>query len=134
MTRAIGNSNRPAGTASEKMRNIGPKSAAWLRQVGIRTVEDVRVLGAFGAYAKVRRAGFKAGLNLLYALAGAQDDVNWQQLSVERKAELFALHAAHEAELKKQKKTFAPRDVTNAMGASLVERALGKSEPSDSEY
>jgi dethiobiotin synthetase len=28
-----------------KMRNIGPKSAAWLRQVGLRTLEDLTAVG-----------------------------------------------------------------------------------------
>ena len=28
------------GTA-QKIRNVGPKSAAWLRQVGVRTQEDL---------------------------------------------------------------------------------------------
>ncbi len=128
MTRAIGNSNRPAGTAPEKIRNIGPKSAAWLRQVGIRTTEEIRAIGAFAVYAKVRRAGFKAGLNLLYALAGAEDDIHWQSLSEDRKRALFDQHAEHEAQLKANKKIFAPRDVSSALGASLVERALGKTD------
>jgi DNA transformation protein and related proteins len=48
-----------------KLRNIGPKSAAWLRQVGLRTPEDLVAVGAVGAFVKVRRAGFKPSLNLL---------------------------------------------------------------------
>jgi DNA transformation protein and related proteins len=129
MARSIGNSNRPQGTVTEKIRNVGPKSAAWLKQVGIRSTEDVRAIGAFAAYAKVRRAGFKAGLNLLYALAGAEDDIHWQLLDPERKRILFEQQAEHELALKAQKKIFAPRETSRAMGASLVERALGKSEP-----
>ena len=31
---------------SEKLRNIGPKSAAWLRQVGLRTLDDLTAAGA----------------------------------------------------------------------------------------
>ena len=31
---------------SEKIRNVGPKSAAWLRQIGIRTEEDLRKIGS----------------------------------------------------------------------------------------
>ena len=54
-----------------KLRNIGPKSAAWLRQVGLRSAEDLAAVGAVGAFVKIRRAGFKPSLNLLYSLEGA---------------------------------------------------------------
>ena len=37
-------------TAPEKLRNIGPKSAAWLRQVGLRTREDLHEVGAVDAF------------------------------------------------------------------------------------
>lgn len=71
-----------------KLRNIGPKSAAWLRQVGLRTLEDLSEAGAVGAYMKVRRAGFKPSLNLLYALEGAILDCHWQDIPDERRSEL----------------------------------------------
>ena len=45
---------------SVKLRNIGPKSAAWLRQVGLRSLEDLAAVGAVEAYMKVRRAGFNS--------------------------------------------------------------------------
>ncbi|MCB1611435.1 MAG: TfoX/Sxy family DNA transformation protein, partial [Xanthomonadales bacterium] len=54
---------------SEKIRNVGPKSAAWLRQIGIRTEEDLRKFGAVEAYRRVKLAGFKPTLNLLYSMA-----------------------------------------------------------------
>jgi hypothetical protein len=44
--------------STAQLRNIGPKSAAWLRQVGVRTQEDLVAAGAIGAFLKVRRAGF----------------------------------------------------------------------------
>ena len=30
--------------------NVGPKSAAWLRQVGVRTREDLEAMGMLGVY------------------------------------------------------------------------------------
>ena len=75
--------------ANAKLRNIGPKSAAWLRQVGLRSLQDLRDAGAVGAYMKVRRAGFKPSLNLLYALEGALLDCHWQQLPETRRGELL---------------------------------------------
>jgi len=71
-----------------KLRNIGPKSAAWLRQVGLRSREDLQAAGAVGAFVKVRRAGFKPSLNLLYALEGALLDCHWQELSEAQRAAL----------------------------------------------
>uniref|UniRef100_UPI00036FE9B5 TfoX/Sxy family DNA transformation protein n=1 Tax=Xanthomonas sp. SHU 308 TaxID=1591201 RepID=UPI00036FE9B5 len=53
--------------STTKLRNIGPKSAAWLRQVGVRTQQDLEAAGAIGAFVKVKRAGFKPSLNLLYS-------------------------------------------------------------------
>lgn len=72
-----------------KIRNVGPKSAAWLRQVGVRTAEDLIRVGPVEAFLKVKRAGFRPSLNLLYAMAGAIDDCHWTDLSEERKAALI---------------------------------------------
>src|SRR3546814_7045321 len=63
-----------------KMRNIGPKSAAWLRQVGLRTPEDLAEAGPLAAFMRVKRAGFKPSLNLLYAHEGALPDCDWQEV------------------------------------------------------
>jgi DNA transformation protein and related proteins len=63
-----------------KLRNIGPKSAAWLRQVGLHTPQDLAGAGPVEAFMRVRRAGFKPSLNLLYALEGALLDCHWQQV------------------------------------------------------
>ena len=51
--------------SNEKIRNVGPKSAAWLRQIGIRTEADLRRVGSIEAYRRVKLAGFKPTLNLL---------------------------------------------------------------------
>lgn len=71
-----------------KLRNIGPKSAAWLRQVGLRTRDDLEAIGAVESFMRVKRAGFKPSLNLLYALEGALLDCHWQQVPDERRGEL----------------------------------------------
>ncbi len=71
-----------------KLRNIGPKSAAWLRQTGVRTQEDLVAVGALAAFVRVKRAGFKPSLNLLYALEGAILGCHWQEIPDERRSEL----------------------------------------------
>lgn len=91
-----------------KLRNIGPKSAAQLRQVGVRTLDDLRALGSLEAFVKLKRAGFKPSLNLLYSLEGALLDCHWQQVPDERRSELvLAADAASAAIPKAQPRWFS---------------------------
>lgn len=76
--------------STEKMRNIGPKSAAWLRQVGLRSLDEIAAVGVVETFMKVRRAGFKPSLNLLYALEGAVLDCHWQDVPDARRTELVS--------------------------------------------
>lgn len=76
--------------APPKLANIGPKSAAWLRQVGLRTREDIAAIGPVAAFAKIKRAGFKPSLNLLYALEGALTGQHWQHVAPARREQLLA--------------------------------------------
>ncbi len=89
-------------SSREKLLNVGPKSSAWLRQVGIRTPDELRAAGAVTAFVKVRRAGFKPSLNLLYALEGALSGVHWQQIPAERRSEMLLAVDAAEALLPKK--------------------------------
>ena len=73
-----------------KLRNIGPKSAAWLRQTGVRTLDELKEVGSLSAFVRIKRAGFKPSLNLLYALEGAILDCHWQEIPGERRSELIA--------------------------------------------
>ena len=72
-----------------KLINIGPKSAAWLRQVGIRSREQLVEAGALVAFIKIKRAGFRPGLNLLYALEGAIHDCHWREVPESRRGQLL---------------------------------------------
>ena len=72
------------------LRNIGPKSAALLRQVGLHSREDLRGAGSVEAFLRVRRAGFKPTLNLLYSLEGALQGCHWQSLPREQREALAA--------------------------------------------
>lgn len=94
--------------APAKLRNIGPKSAAQLRQVGVRTIDDLRALGSLEAFVKLKRAGFKPSLNLLYSLEGALLDCHWQQVPEARRSELIlAADAASAALPKSQPRWFS---------------------------
>jgi hypothetical protein len=75
--------------SATKIRNVGPKSMAWLRQTGVRTIDDLKAVGALAAYVRIKRAGFRPSLNLLYALEGAILDCHWQEIPEERRAALI---------------------------------------------
>jgi DNA transformation protein len=75
-------------TPAPKIRNIGPKSMAWLRQTGVRTLEELQAVGSLAAFVRIKRAGFKPSLNLLYALEGAVLGCHWQEIPEERRTAL----------------------------------------------
>lgn len=100
-----------------KLRNIGPKSAAWLRQVGLRTESDLRAIGALEAFIRVKRAGFKPSLNLLYALEGALCDCHWQDIPAERRNELLIAADAAIAQMPPPRGRPAAAPVTTTMHA-----------------
>lgn len=94
-----------------KLLNIGPKSSAWLRQVGIHTEQDLRQAGAVEAFLKVKRASFRPSLNLLYAIEGALQGCHWQQVPSERRSELLLAVDAAEALLEPAKKGGKVREI-----------------------
>lgn len=109
--------------SAEKLRNVGPKSAAWLRQVGLRTRADLEAAGPVEAYMRVRRAGFRPSLNLLYALEGALLDCHWQEVPEARRQQLVAAAEAAVAELPDPRRPPAAPVVTRHMD--------GEGEPAD---
>ena len=121
----------------EKLRNIGPKSAAWLRQVGLRTRADLAEVGAVDAFMRVKRAGFKPSLNLLYALEGALRDCHWQDVPEERRTLLVAEAEGKIALLPAPRGRPAAGPVTTTMmereGAGELPDGLSLFDPLDSE-
>ena len=71
------------------LKNLGPKSAAWLNQAGIYTLQQLQTLGAIEAYRRVIAQGIKPSLNLLYALEGAIQNKHWTALDKDEKASLI---------------------------------------------
>ncbi len=102
-------------TEKEKLRNIGPKSSAWLRQVGLRTREDLAGAGTVDAFMRVKRAGFKPSLNLLYALEGALQDCHWQEVPEARRIELVSAAEAAIAQLPPPRNKPAASPVTTTV-------------------
>jgi DNA transformation protein len=73
------------------MRNIGPVSRQWLAEIEIFTIDDVRQVGAVAAYMQVKaRYPDKVTTNLLWALLGAEQEVDWRTIAPEVKERALA--------------------------------------------
>lgn len=71
------------------LRNLGKTSVQWLRATGIHTTEELRRRGPVAAYCAVRSRGFGASRTLLFAIAGALQDIHWNQLDPAYKQQLL---------------------------------------------
>lgn len=69
------------GQPIENLRNLGPTSAAWLREAGLPTIPDLARLGAVVAYRLVKQRQPTASLNLLWSLSAGLSDRDWRELS-----------------------------------------------------
>ena len=73
------------------LRNLGPKSAVMLAEAGIRTIGELRAIGAPKAYVRVRAIRTRgASVNLLWSMAAGLDGRGWQEVSAEEKELLLA--------------------------------------------
>jgi hypothetical protein len=115
-----------------KLPNIGPKSAAWLRQVGLRTQEDLAAVGPVEAYVKVRRAGFRPSLNLLYAIEGALTGCHWQQVPEPRRQQLVREAEVRVAALPDPRKR-PPAPVSEHRPGSVAESAADPADDHDTD-
>jgi len=76
-----------SGTLAQ-LRNLGPASSRWLNAIGVHNYRDLEKLGAIDAYRILRAQGYRASLNLVYAIEGALRDCDWNKLPAQRKAQL----------------------------------------------
>ena len=71
------------------MPGLGPRSNQMLHGAGIRTLADLRQLGAVAACAQVKRHQPEASLNLLWALEGALSGMHWQTVARNHRTSLL---------------------------------------------
>lgn len=81
--------------ALSELPNIGPKVEAQLNAVGITTPEELRAVGARGAWLNIQSMDASACIHRLLALEGAIQGVKKSALSDADKAELKAFYFAH---------------------------------------
>lgn len=70
--------------------NLGERSARMLREAGVRTVGDLRALGAVEAYRRVQIASARPSIVLLWAMAAGLRGEHWQSVGPDEKAALRA--------------------------------------------
>lgn len=76
-------------SAGQPWRGLGPVSRGWLAEVGVHTLADLSASDAIGLWLQVRQRHPRAGLNLLYALVGAQRGQDWRTVAREERSALL---------------------------------------------
>lgn len=74
-----------------RIKNMGPKTRLWLRDIGIHTLADLEALGAVEAYRRLKASRpHQVSLNALWGLQGAILNIHWNALPSDMKADLKA--------------------------------------------
>ena len=79
-----------SSTPITELQNLGPRSAEWLADINLRTLADLEVVGAVGAFRMVQHKHAKVSLNLLWALYGAIENRDWRDVTDVEKTKLRA--------------------------------------------
>ncbi len=69
------------GEPIESLRNLGPTSATWLRDIGVQTRADLERLGPVLVYRRIKQREPNTSLNLPWAMVGALVDKEWRDIS-----------------------------------------------------
>ena len=72
----------------DNLPNLGPTSAAWLREAGIKTIIDLERFGSVAAYRLAKQKHPEATLNLLWGLEAGLLGQDWRELSEQEKGRL----------------------------------------------
>ncbi|MDF3029490.1 MAG: transcriptional regulator [Moraxellaceae bacterium] len=72
-----------------ELQGLGPKSCAWLAQIGITTADQLRARDPFEVYARLCAQVPGMSLNMLYALIGAIEDRHWQDVRREQRTTIL---------------------------------------------
>jgi DNA transformation protein and related proteins len=75
--------------ALSELRGLGPRSVEILVQAGINTPAKLRKADLFELYRRIKAKHPRMSLNLLYAMMGAVDNVDWRDIAKERRSEVL---------------------------------------------
>jgi len=71
------------------LKGLGPKSTIALSSIGISTMDDFMQTDAYEMYARLKKQSPNTSLNMIYALIGAQENIQWQEIAKNRKVEIL---------------------------------------------
>lgn len=70
------------------LNSFGPRSEEILAEISIHTVEDFMAIDPYELYAKIKLMK-GMGLNSIYAIIGARENISWVGVKNTRKAEIL---------------------------------------------
>lgn len=70
------------------LNGFGPRSEEILAEVDIHTVEDFMAIDPYDLYAKIKPMK-GMGLNSIYAIIGARENISWIEVKNTRKTEIL---------------------------------------------
>ena len=79
---------RPMDLPLQEVKNLGPKSAQWLTEIGVATLGDLEAIGAVGAYQRLKALGHPVTLNLVWAIEATLQGLDWRDLPERDKVRL----------------------------------------------
>lgn len=71
------------------LKGFGPKSEEILAQVGIHSVEDFMAIDPFELYKQLKLNVKGTGLNSIYAIIGARENMHWQEVAKTQKTAIL---------------------------------------------
>lgn len=75
-------------TRLKDLNSFGPRSEEILADIGINTVEEFMAIDPYELYARLKPIK-GMGLNSIYAIIGARENVSWIEVKNTRKAEIL---------------------------------------------
>jgi DNA transformation protein and related proteins len=77
------------GAALSELRGLGPASVQMLASAGITSAAQLRKADLYKLYAQIKAKHPRTSINLLYAMMGAVDDVDWRDVAKDRRTEVL---------------------------------------------
>jgi DNA transformation protein len=89
----------------ESALNLGPKSSAWLLEIGLTSLEKVRALGPIEVCRRLHAGGRPVSTVMAYALEGALTGCHWNAIPWETKEFLATEFAQMKRQLAAERKS-----------------------------
>lgn len=71
------------------LKGFGPKSEEILAKVNIHNVDEFMACDPFELYKQLKLTVKGTGLNSIYAIIGARENIHWQEVAKTRKVEIL---------------------------------------------